>query len=316
MKNKCLSFLSVACTSSLFFAWFRLLRFHQNFPPFLCLHLLAISFALAASSSAAQSNLNSVPAMLKVPSVMKETPAAGKRVRATTAGWQGTEVHHALYLPTDWKPGGKWPVIVEYPGNGGFTNQIGDTSDGSVDGCVMGYGLSGGRGFIWMSMPFVEAGQRNATKWWGDVVETKRYCMATVREVCQRFGGDASRVVLMGFSRGAIACNYIGLHDDAMAQLWCGMICHSHYDGSLKHPAADYDEWPQRLQRLGKKPQFISHETSTQKIQNVIAATGVPGDFTFAVLPFENHSARWTLCDLPLRAQAREFLLRTALVTP
>jgi len=283
---------------------------------FPCLHSLAITFALAASSSVAQSNLNSVPAMLKVPSVMKETPAAGKRVRATTPGWQGTEIYHALYLPTDWKPGATCPVIVEYPGNGGFTNQLGDASDGSVDGCVMGYGLSGGRGFIWVSMPFVEAGQRNATKWWGDVAETKRYCMATVREVCQRFGGDASRVVLMGFSRGAIACNYIGLHDDAMAQLWCGMICHSHYEGAFKHPAADYEAWPQRLQRLEKKPQFISHETNTRRIQDVIATTTVPGDFTFAVLPFENHSARWTLCDLPLRTQAREFLLRTVGVTP
>jgi hypothetical protein len=288
----------------------------MGFLPLPCLHSLAISFALAATSSAAQSNLNSVPTILKVPPVMKETPAAGKRVSATTEGWQGTEVYHALYLPTDWKPEAKWPVIVEYPGNGGFTNKLGDTSDGSVNGCVMGYGLSGARGFIWVSMPFVGADKSNATKWWGDVEETKRYCMATVRGVCQHFGGDPSRVVLMGFSRGAIACNYIGLHDDVMAQLWCGMICHSHYDGVFKHPAADYDAWPQRLQRLGKKSQFISHEKSTQKIQNVIATTGVPGDFTFAVLPYENHSVRWTLCDLPLRTQAREFLLRTARVTP
>jgi carboxylesterase type B len=159
-------------------------------------------------------------------------------------------------------------------------------------------------------MPFVDEQKHNATRWWGDVEETKRYCIATVRDVCARYGGDASRVVLMGFSRGAIACNYIGLHDDEMAKLWCGMVCHSHYEGEFKHPAADNDAWQERLKRLGSKSQFICQELSTQKTQDAIASTGIKGDFTFATLPFANHSARWTLCDLPLRTQAREWLMK------
>jgi hypothetical protein len=258
----------------------------------------------------AQSNLNDAPTILTVPALSKEEPAAGRRVVATTKEWQGTEAHHTLYLPEDWRPGAALPVIVEYAGNGDYRNKLGDVSEGTVEGCMMGYGLSGGRGFIWISMPFVDAQKHNATKWWGDVAETKRYCIATVRDVCARYGGDASRVVLMGFSRGAIACNYIGLHDDEMAKLWCGMVCHSHYEGEFKHPAADNDAWVDRLKRLGAKPQFISQELSTQKTQDAIQSTGIKGNFTFATLPFANHSARWTLCDLPLRTQAREWLLR------
>ena len=260
----------------------------------------------------AQSNLNDVPQILEVPRLSEGPAAPGKRVIMTTAGWEGTEVHHTMYLPTDWKPGQKQPVIVEYAGNGGYKNKLGDVSEGTVEGCVMGYGLSGGTGFLWISLPFVEmngTSKRNAVKWWGDVEETKRYCVATVRDVCDRFGGDAARVVLMGFSRGAIACNYIGLHDDEMASLWLGMICHSHYEGEFKHPAPDNNAWPERLKRL-RQPQFISQELSTQKTQDVIVSTGVKGDFTFAALPFANHSARWTLCDMPLRAQAREWLLQ------
>jgi hypothetical protein len=267
---------------------------------------------LMSLSVAAQTNLNDIPAMLTVPEVVNEQPTPGKRVLAVTSGWENTEAHHTLYLPTDWKPGSSWPVIVEYAGNGDYKNKLGDVSDGSVESCMLGYGLSGGQGFIWVVVPFVEidgATRRNAVKWWGDVAETKRYCLATVHEVCQRYGGNASRVVLMGFSRGAIACNYIGLHDDEMAKLWCGMLCHSHYEGEFKHPTADNDAWPKRLKRLSK-PQFISQELSTQKTQAAIASTGVKGDFTFATLPFANHSARWTLCDLPLRTQAREWLLR------
>lgn len=259
--------------------------------------------------ASAQQNLNDVLADLVVPEVVNAAPAAGKRVRATTQGWEGTQVHHTLYLPTDWKPNAKLPVLVEYAGNGGYANKLGDTSDGTVEGCVMGYGLSAGKGFLWVCLPFIENGQ-NATKWWGKVAETKRYCMAAVKEVCSRFGGDDKRVVLVGFSRGAIACNYIGLHDDEIAKLWCGMICHSHYEGEFKHPATDQAAWPDRLKRLGSRPQWISQELGTEKTQRVIAGTGMKGDTTFVTLPYANHSARWLLCDLPIRQQAREWLAR------
>ena len=276
-------------------------------------HLLLSLLLAGITSARAQTNLNDLPADLTVPATVAQAPAAGARVSATTAGWEGTQVHHTLYLPTDWKPGTKLPVIVEYAGNGDYSNKLGDTSEGTVEGCMLGYGLSAGHGFIWVCVPFVEIvdGQkRNARKWWGDVAETKKYCIATVKDVCAKFNGDASHVVLMGFSRGAIACNYIGLHDDEIAKLWCGFLCHSHYDGEFKHPAADQPAWPERLKRLGGRPQFISQELGTKATEAVLAESGVKGSFTFVTLPFANHTARWTLCDLPIRKQARDWLQR------
>ena len=86
-----------------------------------------------------------------------------------------------------------------------------------------------------------------------------------MENVCEKFGGDPKRVVLAGFSRGAIACNYIGLHDDDIASLWCGFICHSHYDGVSEkwdYPNADRKSAAIRLARLGDRPQFISQEGS------------------------------------------------------
>ena len=284
-----------------------------------CRHtILLLSFLTHVAM--AQTNLNDIPADLTVPPTEAIAPAAGKRVRATTPGWEATAVHHTLYLPEDWKPQSTpLPVIVEYAGNGGYANRLGDTSDGSVEGCLLGYGLSAGLGFLWITLPFVEShdGQkRNATKWWGDVAETKRYCLATVRDVCRRFGGDPQRVVLAGFSRGAIACNYLGLHDEEIAQLWCGFFAHSHYEGVFKHPASDESAWPQRLRRLGTRPLFISHELSTQKTAALLAASGVTGDFTFVDLPYPNHSARWVLCDVPARQRAREWLQRVVRAAP
>ncbi len=260
-------------------------------------------------------NLNNIPTDLTVPPVSSGTPAVGKRVIQTTTGWEKTAAHHTLYLPTDWQQPSasstRYPVLVEYPGNGGYQNKLGDTSDGTVEGCVMGYGLSGGRGRIWISLPFLEKniqGITNTPKWWGDVEETKRYCMATVREVCQRYGGDETRLVLMGFSRGAIACNYIGLHDDSIAPLWRGLFAHSHYEGEFKHPAPDEAAWPARLRRLGSRPLWISQELSTSATKETFARVGIQGQFTFAPLSFPNHSARWLLCATPLRDQARAWL--------
>lgn len=268
---------------------------------------------LGSGSLCAQKNLNDEPADLRVPVTESTAPSAGKRVRATTDGWEGSAVHHTLYLPEDWRAGRRFPVFVEFAGNGGYANKLGDTSDGTVEGAMLGYGLSAGRGCLWIVLPFVEVvkgEKRNAVKWWGDVAETKRYCAATVRDICARYGGDPQRVILMGFSRGAIACNYIGLHDDEIARLWCGFLAHSHYEGEFKHPAPDEAAWPDRLRRLADRPLFISQELSTRKTAAAIAATGIRGEFTFVDLPYPNHSARWVLCDLPIRRAAREWLQR------
>lgn len=277
------------------------------------LSVIILASALRAVADG-QPNLNDVRADLELPPTKDAQPSAGLRVRATTAGWDAATVHHTLYLPTDWKPGDTLPVIVEYAGNGGYTNKLGDISDGTVEGCMLGYGLSAGRGFIWIVLPFVElaSGQkRNATKWWGNVAETKRYCLATVRDVSRRFGGDPARVVLMGFSRGAIACSYIGLHDDEIAGLWCGFLAHSHFEGEFKHPAPDQMAWPERVRRLGRRPLFISQEGGTKKTEAALATLGLTAPITAAELPFPNHSARWVLCDVPLRAQARAWLHET-----
>jgi len=85
-------------------------------------------------------DITTVPLDLQVPAMTDTAPAAGQRVRQTTSGWETTNVHHALYLPANWKPGAKFPVLVEYAGNGGYKNKFGDTCDGTVEGCHLGYG--------------------------------------------------------------------------------------------------------------------------------------------------------------------------------
>lgn len=260
-------------------------------------------------------DITSVAPDLTVPAMTAGSPEAGKRVKTVTSGWELTAVHHALYLPPEWTPQTKLPVLIELPGNGGYRNAFGDTCDGSVAGCRMGFGISGGRGMIWVSAPFVEITkeglQQNAVKWWGNLAESKRYLTATVKEVCAKWGGDSKRVVLCGFSRGSIGCHFVGLNDDDIAGLWRAFICHSHFDGVIEkwpYHGADRASALTRLKRLGDRPEWISHERTTTGIETYLRGTGVTGQWTLVPMPFRNHTSDWLLRPLPERTRLRTWL--------
>lgn len=147
---------------------------------------------------------------MKPPVMGEGTPAPGSRD-------YGTGLYHSLFLPPGWKPGSRYPVIVEYTGN----RYPPTCSTGRVEDACLGYGLSAGRESIWVVLPFVDSGQmKQALTWWGDAGATVQYCKKAVRMICDHYGGDRDRMVLCGFSRGAIAVNYISLSDDEISSLW------------------------------------------------------------------------------------------------
>lgn len=280
-------------------------------PFFVALFLLSLASTVCAEELP---DIRTEPADFVMPEVKDAAPSAGMRVRQTSAGWEKTQVYHILYLPQNWRPDGHWPVLVEYAGNGGFQNAYGDRSEGTVEGGRLAYGLSAGRGYICIGMPYLEPYEgdwRNAVKWWGDADECAKYAVATVRDVCTRYGGDPAHVVVCGFSRGAIGCNYLGLWNDEIAALWCGFLCHSHYDGVEKwsYPASDRDSARKRLDRLHGRPQFISQENGgVAKTRDYLLEVGVEGKFKLVDFPYRNHTDDWALRDCPFRRQARAWL--------
>lgn len=251
-----------------------------------------------------------LPPDLELPETTTGQPAPGKRVVHRLPAYTKTQVHHLLYLPTDWSKDKTYPVIIEYPGNGPFQNQLGDTCSGEIDSCKLGYGISEGKGVIWVSMPIIAKDhQQHQRKWWGDLEATVDYCKQTVAMICKDFGGDPKQVFIAGFSRGAIACNYIGLHDDDIAALWAGFICHSHYDGvrDWGYPNADRNSATSRLKRLGKRPQFISHEGNVDATRNYLKEASPNGNFTYQPMSFSNHTDLWVLRDCPERQALRKW---------
>jgi len=275
--------------------------------------LFVMMLACAICIAAELPDIRARRADLTTPPMTEGAPAPGRRVRQVTAGYEGKAVYHALYLPRDWKPGRRYPVLVEYAGNGGYRNRFGDVSTGRVEGSNLGYGISGGKGFIWVSMPFVNSHTwQNQTTWWGEVDATVDYAKRTVREVIERWGGDRSAVILTGFSRGAIACNYIGLHDDEIAAIWLAFIPYSHYDGvrAWRYPGSDRTSALTRLRRLNGRASFIIHEESVEETRAYVESTGVRAPFTFLTLPYRNHNDGWVLRNIPERRVLRKWLKR------
>ena len=264
--------------------------------------ILLMNLAIVPCSSAM--DLKQVVPDLTPPSITTNAPAPGKRVKMVLPMYKGTDLYHALYLPIDWKKGDKYPVIVEYSGNKWKNSQ------GTIDECDLGYGISGGKGVIWICLPFVDKKNgKNAATWWGDVEATVDYCKQSVKQVCAEYGGDSSNLFIAGFSRGAIACNYIGLHDDEIASLWRGFICHSHYDGVIKwgYKGSDKASAAVRLKRLGNRHQFISQERSINATKEYLAKALPGGSFTFQALPFPDHTDTWVLRDIPERKVIRSW---------
>jgi hypothetical protein len=257
-------------------------------------------------------DINTVPFDLTIPGITNEPPAAGKRVKQKLENFADMDVYHILYLPDNWGKGKHYPVIVEYPGNGPFNNQYGDVCSGKPDDAHLGYGIGGGKDFIWIAVPFISLdGQQNQLKWWGDVEASVNYTINVVKKVCSDFGGDESLVFIAGFSRGAIGCNYIGLHNDEIADLWCAFILFSHYDGVTNWGYADCDKESatRRLERLKGRPQLIMHENKgTKDAQEFIESTGIKGNFTYLNIPYRNHNDKWVLQNIPERQFLREWV--------
>lgn len=243
------------------------------------------------------------PERLEVPDMERGVPGPGKRVRYQLPGDEATRMYCALYLPTDWKPDRKYPVIMEYPGSQFYVP--GCYSEGTPEACVIGYGMTKGVGAIWVSLPFVD-GRDIDMAVWGKIDATRDYACRAVETVCARFGGDTNNVVLTGFSRGAIACGFIGLRDDRIASLWKAFHLCQHYDG---------DGWRgaymsgaiERARRIGSREVFQT-DNGGKEPRKMLSDLGVK--VTFATSGLGAHDCAMFLDDRPSTVQLREWFTR------
>jgi hypothetical protein len=267
---------------------------------------------------------------LALPPLTEQGPQPGKRATVIAPEYEGTKGRHLIALPDDWTPdwkarGKSWPIIAEYTGN--FFPTSGST--GEVEGAALGYGLARGKA-IWVVLPYVaKDGQKNERTWWGDIDATVGYAKTNLPRICAEFGGDPKKVVLCGFSRGAIGVSFLGLHDDEVAKLWCGLWAHDHFDGVTAWtapwgaPLARYrEEAAVRLRRLQGRPVLISQAypgNQTRDFVEPLAAKNVDYltiDMGALYGKFPNdavkhpHNDRWPLRDCAPTGVARAWFER------
>ena len=287
----------------------------------------AVTFApqaagVAAATLTIRSNAANAPsyafaidgAALAVPPVLNVAPAAGIRAKVVLPQYAGTNVYEALYLPTDWKPGGSYPVIVEFAPNDYPEAGV----NGTVDDTRLGYYESGGKGYIWVTMPFINYTTRpasNATEWWGNGNETDaegvqltaQYCEAALIQILQNYGGNPAEVFVTGFSRGSIATSVIGLATQQMADIWAGFIPDSWEDSNT----AD-------LARTDGRPTFLIAGgdgdggcPASAAADQFLVSQGFPTQF--AVIPNIGHTDSWIQngssdFDLGVQTQLRQWM--------
>ena len=266
---------------------------------------------------------------LALPPLTDQGPQPGKRAAVTAPEYAGTKVRHLIALPNDWTPdwkarGKSWPVIAEYTGN--YFPTSGST--GEVEGAGLGFGVTRGKA-IWIVLPYIAKDHlKNEITWWGDIDATVAYAKTNIPRICAEFGGDPKKVVLSGFSRGAIGVSFLGLHDDEVAKLWCGLWAHDHFDGMLEwkghvwgSPLARYrEEASVRLRRLAGRPLLVSQAgAQTRRFIDTLAPSGVTYltvDMAayFGTFPNElakhPHNDRWPLRDGDATSAARTWFER------
>lgn len=249
------------------------------------------------------------PTCPPLPPLTEGVPAPGTYTKIVAPEYAGKGVYHGLYLPPDWQPGLRWPVIVESPCNKyqGFLGKVDDTR--------LGYHLAGCRSYIVIVFPYIQA-DANLDSGWGDVPAAVAYWDLNLRRALAEFGGDPGAVIGAGFSRGAISTSYVGLHSELIADHWLGFFMHSHADVVTNLTPDQGAGSAARMGRVDGRAALLSWGAAgdggmanSQKGVALLASFGDP--VTTLAVPGVGHTDAWIVDDATSRASAQDWLFST-----
>ncbi|MEI8364783.1 MAG: hypothetical protein WCF65_00025 [Parachlamydiaceae bacterium] len=240
---------------------------------------------------------------LAVPAVEEGLPEAGKRVRVYLSRYPGA--YYVLFLPYNFTGTSMLPLIFESPGN--FFEE---SLCGLPEGACLGYGLTRGMDYIWVSVPFVDDNGLILEKYWGEnPLSTVNFWLAVLADLNMKFRVDRGKVVLAGFSRGAVSTIYIGNYNSIISSKWSAYFAHAHFDGCCQTVLGNTNE---RIKRIKDNKVLItvggddpakqcSKEAYEKLIEKGYSAT-------YLEIPNLGHSPAWILEESEAADEARSWL--------
>lgn len=241
-------------------------------------------------------------------------PAPGAFVRVVAPGYEGTGVYHGVYLPPDWTPGRRYPVIVESPCNtyGAFTGKVEDTR--------LGYHIAGCRNYVWIVLPYLK-NQANLDYGWGELDTNLEYWQTNIPRTLAAVGGDPGAVIVGGFSRGAIGASYVGLANDTIADAWLGFLLHSHADVVSNLTPDGGAGSATRMARIAGRASLLSWGGDGDGgMANSVKGAALLTSFGYPVstleVPKVGHTDAWSIDDEASRIAAQTWLFTTVAAGP
>jgi len=276
--------------------------------------ITADAAGLQATASVTVEIADDFPSCPPRPPLIDGAPSPGAFVKVVAPEYEGTGVYHGLYLPPDWQPDRPYPLVVESP-----CNKYGDFT-GKVDDAALGYHLAGCRRFVWLVLPYLENGA-NLDYGWGDVPATIAYWQINLARTIEAWGIDPGAVVVSGFSRGAIATSFIGLHDDTIADAWLGFVMHSHADVITNLTPDAGAGSATRMGRVRGRASWLSWGAvgdggAANSLKGVELLTSFAYPVTTLAVPGVGHTDAWLADDAASRQTAQQWLFATVAARP
>lgn len=206
--------------------------------------------------------------VIKLSKVTQGDPKAGQRVLQQLPQYENTSLKHVIGLPENWKKGGSYPILVDYPGNVFYHKYC--HSSGRAQDSAHGASITAETNCILLQLPFVHHNlTTEATNGWGDPDATIAYAKVALEDTIVRYGGRADFILFSGFSRGAYAADYIALRTDRIATLWKGFILSAGHPKSIGGWNGSSEGFAERLKRLGNRPIFLNR-ASWEGAKNIV----------------------------------------------
>jgi predicted peptidase len=210
-----------------------------------------------------------------------------------TVAVDGVTYRYQVFLPANWSPDQKWPIVL-------FLHGAGERGDDGLAQTDVGLGHALRR-FPDRYPAVVVMPQCRNDKFWSEPA-MQAQALAALERSSKEFNGDAARTYLTGLSLGGYGTWAIAVHHPgrfaAIAPVCGGVVAPGSVRGIMPELESEGgDPYTTAAKRVGSTPMWIFHGdadktvpvTESQKMNAAVKAAG--GDVRYTEYPGVNHNS-------------------------